>query len=196
MAVQSVTGDETAALFAQYYWEIYHVMGDPSLMPWLGKAMKMPFSIDTSNTTSLLFTSVPNVYVAVIDTGTLEVVGCTYADATGYGEISLPQEVELKQTFISATAQGYQPYISNIDNVNLGLNVSVRSYPNPASTNLNIVGSGIREVTIATPSGTIIATYTVGANYYNLDLSNIQPGLYLVIVASDDGISAQRIVRL
>lgn len=196
MAVQGYTGDDAAYLFSHYYWEIYHLMGDPSMMPWLGKAKDMPFSADTTDAEVLKFTSVANAYVAVVDSATLQVAGATYCDAHGFGQISLPQSISDSKYFISASAQGYKPYISNIDGIDLGLNLAVRAYPNPASTVVNIIGSGIREVSVATPNGSVIDTYTVGSDTYTLDVSHLQPGLYLIIVSSDDGTSAHRLVRI
>ncbi len=196
MAVQSYNGDQSATYFSQYYWEIYHLMGDPSLMPWLGRANQMPLSADTSDASMVRFTAVPNAYVAVVDSLTLQVVGAAWCDAYGYGQIDLPESTDGHTCFLSATAQGYRPYISNYNAVDLGLNIAVRIYPNPATDAVTIMGSSISEVTLATPAGSIISTQTAGTDTYTLDVSGLCPGLYLIVVSTADGISAHRLVRL
>ena len=73
-----------------YYWEIYHLMGDPSVMPWIGLANDLTVSANTTllvGATSMTVNAVPYAYVALTDgNGTL--IGAAYADATGVANLS------------------------------------------------------------------------------------------------------------
>ena len=58
----------------QYYWEIYHLMGDPSLMPYLGvpSTLNVLMLILTPiKTSSLTVTTEENAYVALSMNGVL-----------------------------------------------------------------------------------------------------------------------------
>ena len=50
-----------------YYWEIYHLMGDPTLMPWMGRADNPYVVISANGSTSLNVRTIAGAYVAVVD---------------------------------------------------------------------------------------------------------------------------------
>lgn len=198
LATQSAGSDQTSKIYAQYYWEIYHFFGDPSLMPWLGKAPELPLSIDTADLAtegSVRLTTVPNAYVAVIDSVTLQVLAVTYTDAVGYGSLTIPLTNLPKGSIFSATAQGYRPYISNLDGVKLGLDIEIHAYPNPATNQVTILGSGISRVDLVDINGHLMSTHEVGADFYTLDIAALQPGFYLAVITTDTGVTTHRIVK-
>ena len=98
-----------------YYWEIYHVLGDPSVMPWLGQAPLMEVSAPsavTSNTESLNVTTAPHAYVALTDGhGTL----ISAAFANDGGTAVLPLSNPYPGTYeLAVTAQNRQPHFSTV----------------------------------------------------------------------------------
>ncbi len=111
MAVQS-----SASTRKNYYWEIYSIMGDPSLMPYIGVPQAQ--TVDYSNTmlvgmTSLNITAAPYSYAALSKEGQL--LGTVLTDGTGNGTINfealnLPGNVKL---VVSHT--DYQPFITDIE---------------------------------------------------------------------------------
>lgn len=113
LAVESSTSS-----LKQYYWEIYHLMGDPSITPWFGPASTLTVTTNPSvlfvGSSSLVVTAVPYAYVALTDgNGTL--IAATYADATGNAELSFdglsnPGSVEL-----AVSAQGYRTSFTSLD---------------------------------------------------------------------------------
>lgn len=108
MAVQEL---DASSSYVKYYWEIYHVMGDPSLEPWLGEADEMPLTVNTVHyrgTAPLHVTAVPYAYVALTDgNGTL--VAAAYANALGEVDLTIPNTLSLGNYELAATAQNYRP---------------------------------------------------------------------------------------
>lgn len=107
----------------QYYWEIYHLMGDPSLMPYLG--------VPTTNTatfnpmlplgsTSISITTTPYSYVAVSRGTTL--LGATFANASGVANVPLSETTVSGVADVVITAQNKQPFFGT-------LNIQVPSGP-------------------------------------------------------------------
>lgn len=110
MAVESSTSPRKA-----YYWEIYHLMGDPSVMTWLTQAETMTVtasSVLNGSATSLTVHAVPYAYVALTDTA-LNLVAAAFADATGDVTLNF-SNLTCDRYELVATAQNYIPYFQNI----------------------------------------------------------------------------------
>lgn len=100
-----------------YYWEIYHLMGDPSVMTYLTQAAVMPLTVSTVisyGTASLTVTTAPYAYVAITDTLTRSLVAAAWANASGVATLSLPSSMLVGGYEVASTAQGYQPGFQNI----------------------------------------------------------------------------------
>lgn len=98
-----------------YYWEIYHLMGDPTLLPWLSQADVMNVIVPeviVSGTTTLQITAVPYAYVALTENG--EVIAATSADATGAATLNFNPVTHDNTYELAVTAQNYQPYFRTI----------------------------------------------------------------------------------
>ena len=99
-----------------YYWEIYHLMGDPSLLPWLTQAEVMNVIFDdhlVAGSTAMQVTAVPYAYVALTVNG--EVYAATSADANGTANLTfLPLDTTMEHVELAITAQNYQPFFSDI----------------------------------------------------------------------------------
>ena len=98
-----------------YYWEIYHLMGDPSLLPWFTAPAPMPVSftnVMVQGVNTLAVQAVPYAYVAITENG--QVIGATMADASGVANLNFPP-VSVANTYeVAATAQGYQPFFQSV----------------------------------------------------------------------------------
>ncbi|MBK7092503.1 MAG: hypothetical protein IPH59_12415 [bacterium] len=99
----------------QYYWEIYHLMGDPSVVPY----MKLPAMNAVSHSASVLMTAStfnvsadPGSYVGITVNGVLH--GAGYVDATGSVQISLAPFSQPATANIVVTAQNKIPYNSTV----------------------------------------------------------------------------------
>lgn len=99
---------------AKYYWEIYHVMGDPSLMPYAGIPTEMEvdyFSSIPIGTSQLLVTTEPGAYVAFSIDG--ELLSAVLADESGEALLEFPQLINVGTADIVATKQFKQPHIGS-----------------------------------------------------------------------------------
>lgn len=115
MAVQAST---TGNGMKEYYWQIYHVMGDPSLMPYIHG---VPFPITANvpaaanvGSTSLTINTIPYAYIGFTDENN-NLIGAAFADANGVATLSFQALSNPGEYQIVITAQGYQPRIQTIN---------------------------------------------------------------------------------
>ena len=121
MAVQASTSSRKL-----YYWEIYHLMGDPSLMPYITQAATMPLSatpIIMPDHGSLAVSTAPYAYVALTDTATHTLQAAAFANASGMAVLTLPAILPVGGYELAASAQQYQMAFRNIEVVNASDNL-------------------------------------------------------------------------
>lgn len=106
----SVESSSSSSNMKHFYWEIYHLMGDPSLMPYMTRPDTMTVTVDTAidyGTTSLFVTAVPNAYVALTDTLTGNLIAAVFANASGNALLTLPSSLPVGKYRLAASAQQY-----------------------------------------------------------------------------------------
>jgi hypothetical protein len=113
LAVQSSTSS-----LKQYYWQIYHLMGDPSLVPYLGVPDLMEVEFEAPmislNKSTFEITTAPFAYVALNQNGENICVGM--ADINGYVVLQIETgTLLLGEAEIVITAQNRQPFIGTIE---------------------------------------------------------------------------------
>lgn len=110
MAVQ-----ESNSSLKAYYWQIYHLMGDPSVMTYLGVPESNVVIHDPAmifNLTNITVYAVPGSYVGISQTGILH--GSAYIDSSGFADIELSPFDGPGAADIVVTAQNRIPYVSTI----------------------------------------------------------------------------------
>mgnify|MGYP006120027613 FL=1 len=110
MAVTQAGGSE------QYYWEIYHLMGDPSLMPYIGVPTTLTVSHSAATpigTTSFTVNTEENAYVALSMNGVL--LDAQLAGPTGIVNLTFPTLSIVGTADVVVTKQFKQPYISTLN---------------------------------------------------------------------------------
>ena len=193
----SVNSSSSSSDKKKYYWEIYELMGDPSLMPWLGKAKDLTtFSYAPAGTT-IYVTTVSYAYVALVDTATHGLVAAAYATLSGNANLTVPEDVNLEACSFVVIAQGYKPYFSvemqpllNLDKVDAEFSL----YPNPASDRCTVVADSIATVVLLDNRGTVVSTFKPAGNTCDIDLSALPRGIYFVQVQTADNMSARKLV--
>jgi len=104
-----------------YYWEIYHLMGDPSLMIYFGQGDEPTANyagLMPPGSTTFTVNTDPYSYVAISKDG--ELAGAAIADATGLAEVSLFNPINVPGTAdIIVTGQNKQPYIGTVRTTNV-----------------------------------------------------------------------------
>ena len=127
LAVQSSSSN-----LKQYYWEIYHIFGDPSLKPYLGIPSTMTVTANdvlTVGATSYEVQAVPYAYVAL--TYQNELIAAAFADASGVAQLSFTALTTPGQYELAVGAQNYIQYFKTI-------NVIVPSGPYVIASNVEL----------------------------------------------------------
>ena len=102
MAVATKSGNSL------YYWEIYHLMGDPAVMPYLTQAQTITIAaqpIIAQGTTSLYVTAVPHAYVALTDSATHALIAAAFTTSAGSATLTLPASLPAGTYELTASAQ-------------------------------------------------------------------------------------------
>ncbi len=98
-----------------YYWEIYHLMGDPSVSTYMGVPTENTVSYPTAlvlGQTDLSINADPGSYIGISYDGIL--YGAGYVDATGSIDITITPFLAPCPASIVITAQNKQPHIGTI----------------------------------------------------------------------------------
>jgi len=101
----------------EYYWEIYHLMGDPSITNFIGTPQAMTVT-PTPGTlmlgmTSLNVSSAPYAYVALSQGG--ELIAAAMSDNTGNASLTFPNDaLAVGDADLVVTCQNRIPYIGTI----------------------------------------------------------------------------------
>lgn len=118
MNVAGNTAVQANGSYARYYWEIYELFGDPSLMPWLSAAddatVSAPSLIVLGSPTYTVNTD-SRAYVAITTAGNHDLVCAAYADAsTGTAQLQLPTSLTVGTYELAVWSQGHKPYFMPI----------------------------------------------------------------------------------
>ena len=198
MAVNAASNNQlSSSKSKQYYWEIYELMGDPSLLPWLGTADEL--TANASLRGDKLDAVVPAyAYVAAVDTNSNLLLGAAFADADGHATLTLASTQSLGNVCLSVTAQGYKPYFKNFSDMNVGIASAsmqkVTVAPNPASDLCTVSGEGLQSVEVLDLMGRSLANLTAVDGSCQLSLQPYHGGIYLLRLHTDTGISLQKLV--
>ena len=145
----SVQNSSTTSDYKNYYWQIYHVFGDPSLMPWLcqAKEMQLTYTGIEAGSTNVSVSCVPHAYVAITDND-YNLIGAAFADNNGTANISCREALDDRNYFVSSIAQNYKPKVVSLD-------ATEPEYTQPAKTvSLTCIPTIARESVTFTLSGT------------------------------------------
>ena len=114
----AIEGSTTSAVNKQYYWEIYHLMGDPSVINYIGMPQQM--SVTTNPTallvgmTTLSVSAAPYSYVALSQNGVL--IKAAFSNSSGVAILNFAaNSINLGAADLVVTAQNKVPFISTIN---------------------------------------------------------------------------------
>jgi len=174
--VQSISSS-----FKSYYWEIYGIMGDPSLIPYLGLPSANSAQYPTQITTSQNSISISNAgafaRIAISRNG--ELAGAVIADASGSATLSFTPFSNNGTADLVITAQNKQPLITTIavgNGVTSGLIISPASI-DFGSINVNQTSATqtftVTNVGNSSVSVSAIAIAGTNASDYNLSVTGL-----------------------
>ena len=117
MVAGNLAVNQSSSSYKKYYWEIYHFLGDPTLMPFVGQMPEMtpdymevlPLGMNTLTINNLA----PKSYVALTDNGVLKAAG--FADNSGTIVLDFEQFNEPCTASLVATTTFYRPFIGTVE---------------------------------------------------------------------------------
>ena len=115
IAAGNLSVQNSSSFKKQTYWEIYNLIGDPSIMPYLTvpKNITATFpSTAMAGSTSLHIATVPHAYVALTYQGSL--IGAAFSDETGVAQLTFPPLAMAGEYEIAISAQHYTQYFKNL----------------------------------------------------------------------------------
>ncbi len=105
----------------KYYWEVYNLMGDPSLTPYLTQPLSLNITYDNiqpMNINSVNFKTEPFTYIAISHNDTL--LGAAFADSNGIANVNITSVSDYIHANVIATKQNRIPYSGSITFVKPG----------------------------------------------------------------------------
>lgn len=111
----NMTVQQSTSARKKYYWEIYQLMGDPSLVPWFttpGNEVVTHPSVIPANARYISVQASPYDYVAVSSGG--ELLHAAHTDMSGMVYLPLPATDQPGELVLVVTGDLRQPYIDTI----------------------------------------------------------------------------------
>ena len=194
----------------KYYWEIYCLMGDPSLMIYFGVPSALTATYDPIVTGQTTFTvnTQPYAYVAISQSGVL--YGAALADASGVAVIPITPFSAMGTADVVATKQNRSPFISTVSIGTVSCaeynenNNTLSCYPNPfnSSTTINYSLKNTSDVSIKiyNITGQQVAVVYDGKNIqagtysatYNAD--GLKAGIYHCVLTIGNKVLTQKLI--
>lgn len=178
MAVQGSNSD-----LKEYYWEIYHIMGDPSVQPYLTQPQDMYVTINRAGLTvenpSFTVQTIPYGYVALTKDGLVQTAA--FADFTGFAQLEIPNP-ESGNYELAVSSMGYKTAFLTLDLHSVGIqDVAVEKLsvtPNPARDYVEIRIPELVRVMLYNASGILVESIMVQDDFCRISLSNLAKGIY------------------
>ena len=165
MAVESST---TSDGMKEYYWQIYHLMGDPSLMPYIhGEAGLISANIPAAvpvGTANMIITAVPYAYIGFTDADN-NLIGAAFADQNGNATLTFAALSNPGAYEVVITAQGYQPLIQTVNVIANGPFVNVTSM----TANSTLVADGNINFNVSLKNVGVANAGTLSIEFQSLD---------------------------
>lgn len=115
LAAGNLAVSASGSPYGRFYWEIYCLLGDPTLMPYVGIPRSVTLSLSDSlyNGQSTVYVNgTPGARVTVVQDSLL--LGVTVIDSGGQALIPLRRTLEPRQVLLTATGSGLQPRVDTL----------------------------------------------------------------------------------
>ena len=192
----------TGSGLKEYYWQVYHTFGDPSLSPWLTQASEMPlaYSGAYNGSTSLTVSCAPYAYVALTDQD-YNLIGAQYASGSGSATIQCAQPLDFSKEYtLAATCPNWQPRLVTLSPDNsvekADLSASVSLYPNPATGQLFVSVPCKASSVLFSSSGSQVMATALDAGVNSIDVAHLPKGVYYIKIEYPGGTLVKSLVKL
>ena len=148
-----------------------------------------------------------NVYRATTATGDYSLIGTVAEDNSGYYEfIDTPETAGTYYYQVTAVydndcesepaAAFDDPSVNYVSAIVTGISenkAEVALYPNPTSGNVRIEAQGMSHITVVSVLGQVMYDTDVNGNEFELNMGQYNAGVYMVRIATENGVSTQRV---
>ena len=203
----AVQTSSTTDFWKRYYWEIYHLMGDPSIMTYLTKPSRM-----TANVHNLIpfgdstFTAkvAPYSYCALTDSNR-ELVSAGFADAEGNITLTFAPMEEHNAYEFAAWAQSYIQYFKTVYSGYVGIEEapdfsSLQVFPNPTMGELQVFSFqfSVFSIEVFDVYGRkLLSNHLITSSSHHLiNISHLPAGLYFIKICTELGEAVKKVVKL
>ena len=112
MSIQSDVSGFTDTALSHYYWEVYNLIGDPSLTPWLRCADTLAVSVSSplsAGATHINITTEPYAFVALttLRFGERVLIASSYANGNGSLQLAIPSGLYAGAYELAVSAQNH-----------------------------------------------------------------------------------------
>lgn len=187
----------------QYYWEVYHLMGDPSLKPYMGIPSNLSVNSDEFllvGSTNYDVQTVPYAYVAL--THNNELIAAAFTDAFGYANLTFSAVNILGDYELAVSAQNYIQFFKTVQVIApTGPFVAVSSFslsefsiPQPGSTvymDVALTNYGVAAASNVTTTlsssypGVTIVQNSVSDNSIAADATSTHNNAFTIVLPAD-----------
>ena len=187
--------------YTQYYWEIYCLLGDPSLKPWIGAPREIDLTVDSVYTgqSEVSVSGTPGVRVTAVQGRDL--LGVADIDNTGQAVIELRRALNTQPLIVTATGLDLIPHIetlvtdttigiTEIDNSKIKFDI----YPNPASSDITIHVGQPTTITVLDLQGHFVIPATLISSSLIIQRPSLRPGIYFVTGVTAKGTVCRKII--
>jgi hypothetical protein len=119
----------------------------------------------------------------------------SYYDQVGIGNYTYQVTTAVGdcESDFALTPDESQNYIEiNVTDVN-DLAGDTKLYPNPTNGNVKIEAAGMTHITVMNALGQVLSDTDINGDMYELSLGQYKAGIYLVRIATENGISVKRV---
>ncbi len=187
--------------YTNYYWEIYCLLGDPSLKPWIGVPREINLTVDSVHIgqSEVHISGTPGVRVTAVQGSDL--LGVSNIDSTGQAVIELQQALNSLPLIVTATGIDFIPHteilttdtsvgIAEVDNSKIKIDI----YPNPASSDITIHVGQPTVLTLLDHQGRVVISPTPINSSLIIQRSSLRPGIYFATGVTDKGTVCRKII--
>jgi len=200
-AVQISTSD-----LKKYYWEIYHLMGDPSVMTYLTKPSRM--NVELNNVipfgeSTFKAKVAPYSYCALTDSDG-ELVSAGFADTEGNISLTFAPMEEHNVYEFAACAQKYIQYYKTIYSGYEGISEkdnysSLLIYPNPTTGNLSVSSEQLSvesiEIFDIYSRNVYSTSATHHSSFFALNILHLPAGIYFIRIHTKKEVLVKKLIK-
>lgn len=187
--------------YTKYYWEIYCLLGDPSLKPWIGVPQETDLTVDSVYTglSEVHVSGTPGARVTAVQG--CDLLGASDIDSTGQAVIGLRRALNSLPLIVTATGIDLIPHTETLyTDTNVSITetgnpeLKIDIYPNPASSDITIhVGQPTTLTLFDLQGRTVIPSTPVNSSLI-IQHSSLRSGIYFAIGVTDKGAVSRKII--